>query len=358
MMRARYAPGDYLARGAVTSRLVLAVVSALVAASTLVILTPNPDAAAAPDPVLGVYAGAAYPPAVRAFAATLGAQPQFAMDFLNGTTWRTITQTPLPVREVEGQGLHDDLGRQHAARHVHAEQRPLGRRRKLYGLTQGATGEFDHYFQTVATNIVRAGSRISDHPVGWEFNGNWFPWAAHGCASAYVRVLRRHRHHHALGAGCALHLRVEPDPRGSGRRQTWPNYYPGDSTWTMSASTSTTSSSRLPRGQSRVPAHADAGVRARLARLLRRRPRQADRPPRVGTGLGHVQRERTTDHGVEQRDLRGRQRDVGQPHGQVDRVTARGTRRPTGTTAPPERALGATIPLTAAALATHFGVPK
>ena len=22
---------------------------------------------------------------------------------------------------------------------------------------------------------------------GWEFNGNWFPWAAQGCASAFVR---------------------------------------------------------------------------------------------------------------------------------------------------------------------------
>jgi hypothetical protein len=54
-------------------------------------------------------------------------------------------------------------------------------------LTQGAAGTFDHYFHTVATNIVKAGFPKSIIRFGYEFNGNWFPWSAHGCASAYVR---------------------------------------------------------------------------------------------------------------------------------------------------------------------------
>jgi Glycosyl hydrolase family 26 len=56
-----------------------------------------------------------------------------------------------------------------------------------FGLTQGARGDFDHYFRTVAANIVRAGFPVSVIRFGWEFNGNWFPWAAQGCASAYVK---------------------------------------------------------------------------------------------------------------------------------------------------------------------------
>jgi hypothetical protein len=187
MMRARYAPGDYLARGAVTSRLVLAVVSALVAASTLVILTPNPDAAAAPDPVLGVYAGAAYPPAVPAFTTTLGAQPPFAMDFIDGTTWRTITQRRWPYSKWKGKGYTMIWGVDMLPDTYTPNTDPSDAGGSCYGLTQGATGEFDHYFRTVATNIVRAGFPISVIRFGWEFNGNWFPWAAQGCASAYVR---------------------------------------------------------------------------------------------------------------------------------------------------------------------------
>ena len=52
------------------------------------------------------------------------------------------------------------------------------------GLTQGAHGRFDHYFRSVAANIVRAGFPISVIRFGWEFNGNWSPWAAQGCAAA------------------------------------------------------------------------------------------------------------------------------------------------------------------------------
>jgi beta-mannanase len=88
---------------------------------------------------------------------------------------------------VEGQGLLDDLGRRHAARHVFAEHQPVATRGSFEGLTQGATGSFDHYFHTVGTNIVKAGFPTSVIRFGWEFNGNYFPWSAQGCAAAYVQ---------------------------------------------------------------------------------------------------------------------------------------------------------------------------
>ena len=61
---------------------------------------PNPAEAAADgsNPVLGVYAGAAYPPAVPAFTRTIGTKPGFAMDFLDGTTGPASRKDAGPTR--------------------------------------------------------------------------------------------------------------------------------------------------------------------------------------------------------------------------------------------------------------------
>ena len=73
-------------------------------ASAAVVVSPNTGSAATPNRVLGVYAGAAYPPAVPAFTTTLGSQPRFAMDFISGTTWHTITQPHWPYPKWKGKG--------------------------------------------------------------------------------------------------------------------------------------------------------------------------------------------------------------------------------------------------------------
>ena len=144
-------------------------------------------ASAASTQVLGVYAGAADPPAVRAFAATLGTRPHFAMDFLNGSTWRTITQTRFPYAKWKGKGYSMIWGVNMLPDTFTPDSDPADAGGSCAGLTAGATGEFDHYFQTVATNIVKAGFPTSIIRPGWEFNGGWFPWAAHGCASAFAK---------------------------------------------------------------------------------------------------------------------------------------------------------------------------
>ena len=156
-------------------------VVALVAASLAVV--PEPSTAAAPvtssNPALGVYAGAADAPAVQAFTATLGEQPQFAMDFLNGSTWRTITEK-WPYSHWKGKGYTMIWGVNMLPGTYTPNTDPSQPGGSCYGLTQGATGKFDHYFTTVATNIVNAGFPVSVIRFGWEFNGNWFPWAAQG----------------------------------------------------------------------------------------------------------------------------------------------------------------------------------
>jgi hypothetical protein len=75
---------------------VLAAVIALAATSAAALPSPAQAAVVGSNPVLGVYAGAAYPRAVPAFTSTIGTQPHFAMDFLDGSTWSSITQGRWP----------------------------------------------------------------------------------------------------------------------------------------------------------------------------------------------------------------------------------------------------------------------
>src|SRR5580698_6184581 len=105
MTRAGDVPGNHLARMTRTRGFVLGVLAILVmlaAGSAAVAVSPSAEAATTSRQVLGVYAGAAYPPAVPAFTATLGTQPRFAMDFLDGSTWRTITKPRWPYSKWKG----------------------------------------------------------------------------------------------------------------------------------------------------------------------------------------------------------------------------------------------------------------
>ena len=169
----------------------------IVAASLAAIVVPgaaattSTTATTAPatnaDSLLGVYAGAAYPPAVRRFVAAIGSQPRYAMDFLDGTTWSTITQPSWPYDDWRGKGYSMIWGVNMLPDTYSPNTDASVAMGSCAGLTQGSTGSFDHYFRTVATNIVKAGFPKSVIRFGWEFNGNWFPWAAQGCASAFVK---------------------------------------------------------------------------------------------------------------------------------------------------------------------------
>lgn len=177
--------------------------------------------------VIGVYAGASDPPAVRAFASTLGARPRFAMDFLNGSTWRTITQTHYPYAKWKGKGYTMIWGVNMLPDTYTPDSNPKDAGGSCAGLTEGATGAFDHYFTTVATNIVKAGFPDSIIRPGWEFNGGWFPWAAHGCAGAFAKYF----------ANIVTTMRAVPGAdftfewnatRGDLAVGNLANYYPGD----------------------------------------------------------------------------------------------------------------------------------
>ena len=43
-------------------------------------------------------------------------------------------------------------------------------------LAQGAAGDYDRYFTTLAQNLVSDGEANAILRLGWEFNGSWYPW--------------------------------------------------------------------------------------------------------------------------------------------------------------------------------------
>ncbi|HVU74099.1 MAG TPA: glycosyl hydrolase [Mycobacteriales bacterium] len=46
-------------------------------------------------------------------------------------------------------------------------------------LAQVANGKYDTYYKALLQHIVAAGRANSFIRLGWEFNGDWYPWAAH-----------------------------------------------------------------------------------------------------------------------------------------------------------------------------------
>jgi hypothetical protein len=54
-------------------------------------------------------------------------------------------------------------------------------------LKEGATGAYNTYFKQIATTLVGHGLGASVIRLGWEFNGNWFPWSAYKCPTCFVQ---------------------------------------------------------------------------------------------------------------------------------------------------------------------------
>ncbi len=58
-------------------------------------------------------------------------------------------------------------------------------------LKQGATGAYNDYYKTLATNLVAYGLGHSLIRLGHEFNGGWYTWRASGNADSYAAYWRQ-----------------------------------------------------------------------------------------------------------------------------------------------------------------------
>jgi beta-mannanase len=123
--------------------------------------------------VLGAYAGPGNTAGVADLNGVVGFKVHYVMDFLDGTSWATMTDPAWAVSNWAGTGYQMIWG---------VPMLP----NSGASLETGATGAYDQYFTTIATKLVAAGQGSSIIRLGWEFNGSWFPWAANGHAAAFI----------------------------------------------------------------------------------------------------------------------------------------------------------------------------
>jgi hypothetical protein len=129
---------------------------------------------------LGVYAGAANPSGVAAFAAATGTRPGYASDFLPGNSgWAGMTDPgslAWLLGPWRGTGYTLVLG---------VPMVPTdGAGNPQASLAGGAAGQYGGEFVTLADTLVSYGQANAVLRLGWEFNGTWFPWSAANAADA------------------------------------------------------------------------------------------------------------------------------------------------------------------------------
>jgi hypothetical protein len=130
---------------------------------------------AAGSPPLGIYIGYENGSGIKSLGDAIGQQPAYAMDYLSSTSWSSMessasneaanwsssgysTTFSIPMLPDSGGSLAD-----------------------------GAAGDYNSYFETIAQGLVANNEASSVLRIGWEFNGDWFTWAANSSdASQFV----------------------------------------------------------------------------------------------------------------------------------------------------------------------------
>ena len=114
---------------------------------------------------LGDYAGWTNASGIAAFGATTGTHPTLATDYLDRNDGWSQMDSGGGEGAWAGSGYRLVLGV------------PMIPGSSGGTLAQGATGAYDQYFATLAQNLVAQGESNAILRLGWEFNGNWYPWS-------------------------------------------------------------------------------------------------------------------------------------------------------------------------------------
>ncbi len=149
-------------------------------------------------PALGTYHWPNGTAGVDAFAARLGRDAVWGLDFVGGESWsdvgwpvfwlehwskwvkakpgrRLVLSIPILAGPVDGSGpKQGDVG-------VNV---PVS-------LEKGAAGDYNIRFQQLAENLVKHGLADTILRPAWEFNGDWYAWRAKGKTAAFAEYWRQ-----------------------------------------------------------------------------------------------------------------------------------------------------------------------
>ncbi len=120
---------------------------------------------------IGVYppAGGSDPAGVAAWGTSTGTTPTHALDFLDYSDGWAGLDGAGAAASWSGSGYQLVLA---------VPMIPDNSSGTAQGtLALGATGTYDQYFTTLAQNLIADGQANAILRLGWEFNGNWYPWS-------------------------------------------------------------------------------------------------------------------------------------------------------------------------------------
>ena len=134
-------------------------------------------------PLFGAYGGAGCTgvPEVRAFETFLGRNVDVVLDFLQKDKWAGM---------IGEAGWIAGCWKQLPGRRL-AISVPMLVDEGAPTLAQGASGEFDGHFRDLARTLIGGGYGDAFVRIGWEFNGNWYSWAAAKDPAAFKAYWRR-----------------------------------------------------------------------------------------------------------------------------------------------------------------------
>jgi hypothetical protein len=138
----------------------------------------NPQAAAPGRHGLGVFMGGGSVDEVRTFEQWVGSDVTYVGAFLSQNSWAQFHASS-DVSRWRGSGYTLSLGV------------PMLTRADGGSLRQGADGAYDGHFRQLAEDLVRSGQGNAVLRLGWEFNGDWYPWKAGGEPQAFAQYFRR-----------------------------------------------------------------------------------------------------------------------------------------------------------------------
>ncbi len=123
------------------------------------------SAAAGPGDTLGVYPGSGNSAGVTAFETTLGRSIDRGHDYLDRRSWASMLDLDWLAEKWFDAGFADRM-----VLTVPMIPDTGGT------LAQGAAGEYNGHFRTLAEKLVAGGHPTVVLRLGPEFNGGWFPW--------------------------------------------------------------------------------------------------------------------------------------------------------------------------------------
>jgi hypothetical protein len=194
------------------------------------ILTSEAAASISGQPAVGVYTGPAATAEHDGFSAWLGTEASYALDFVDDSqSWPNIASYSDWLLDPWASWT-----KAKAARRVVISV-PMLNQASSGQLAAGAGGAFDSYFATLAQQIADKGLGNAIIRLGWEANGDWYPWKASSDPAAWKAFYRR-----IVGIMRAVQPQVAGQPRQafeflltynrgtSGTAIRFDTIYPGD----------------------------------------------------------------------------------------------------------------------------------